>query len=60
MGVGAAGDMESLQPTTVNARTATERYAAKFFMMLSFNRPRLFAFRSAAPGTTGGFLGMPC
>jgi hypothetical protein len=58
MGVGAAGDMESLQPTTDNARTATERYPAKCFMMLSFTRPRLFPFRSTAPGTSGGFFGM--
>jgi hypothetical protein len=51
MGVGAAGDMESLQPTTVNARAATERYPAKFLMILSFTCPRLFPFKSAAAGT---------
>ena len=35
MGVGAAGDIESLQPTTVNARTAIETKPASFFMTLS-------------------------
>ena len=35
IGEGAAGDSESLQPTTVNARTAIVTRPASFFMTLS-------------------------
>jgi hypothetical protein len=55
MGVGAVGDMESLQPTAVNARTATETYPAKFFMTLSFTCPMPLPLRWAARPPDGTF-----
>jgi hypothetical protein len=46
---GAAGDMESLQPTTVNPRTATDRKPANFFMALSFRLLKMSTLTLAAP-----------
>jgi hypothetical protein len=50
MAEGAVGDMESLQPTTVNDNTATDRNPGKFFMALSFVSLRISALSLGAPG----------
>jgi hypothetical protein len=49
MAVGAAGDIESLQPTTVTDSTTTDRNPMLFFMTLSLVPFKTFTLNPAAP-----------
>jgi len=48
MGVGAAGDIVSLQPTTVTDSTTADRNPMLFFMMLSLVALRSLTINPAA------------